>query len=50
MGLASGLKYAAIAVATLALSLLIYELGVRRWGPVRFLFGMKPRRKRLDGR
>jgi peptidoglycan/LPS O-acetylase OafA/YrhL len=48
--LASGLKYAAIAVATLALSLLIYELGVRRWGPVLFVFGMKPRRKLLDGR
>jgi fucose 4-O-acetylase-like acetyltransferase len=45
----SGLKFAAIAVATFALSLLIYEVAVRRWGPVRFLFGMKPRKKRSAG-
>jgi hypothetical protein len=42
---ASGLKFAAIAVATFGLSLLVYEVAVRRWGPVRFLFGMKPKRK-----
>jgi glucan biosynthesis protein C len=42
----SGLKYAAIAIAAFALSLAIYEVAVRRWGPVRFLFGMKPKRKR----
>ena len=41
---AAGLKYAAIAVASFALSLLVYEVAVRRWGPVRFLFGMKPRK------
>jgi peptidoglycan/LPS O-acetylase OafA/YrhL len=46
---AAGLKYAAIAAASLVISLLIYEVAVRRWGPVRFLFGMKPRRKRLSG-
>jgi glucan biosynthesis protein C len=45
---AAGLKYAAIAVATFALSLLIYEVAVRRWGPVRFLLGMKPKRKRTS--
>lgn len=46
---AVGLKFAAIAVASFALSLLIYEVAVRRWGPVRFLFGMKPVRKRTTG-
>ncbi|MBE0528864.1 MAG: acyltransferase [Thermoleophilia bacterium] len=46
---AVGLKFAAIAVASFALSLLIYEVAVRRWGPVRFLFGMKPRKKPLAG-
>ena len=45
----SGLKFAAIAVASFVLSLLIYELAVRRWGPVRFLFGMKPRKRRSAG-
>jgi len=44
----AGLKYAAIAIASFALSLLIYEVAVRRWGPVRFLFGMKPRRRRTS--
>jgi fucose 4-O-acetylase-like acetyltransferase len=44
----SGLKFAAIASASFALSLLIYEVAVRRWGPVRFLFGMKPRRRRTS--
>jgi fucose 4-O-acetylase-like acetyltransferase len=46
---APGLKFAAIAVASFALSLLIYELAVRRWGPVRFLFGMKPRKRQAAG-
>jgi glucan biosynthesis protein C len=42
----SGIKYAAIALASFALSLSLYEVAVRRWNPVRFLFGMKPKRKR----
>ena len=45
----SGLKFAAIAVASFVLSLLLYELAVRRWGPVCFLFGMRPRKKRRAG-
>ena len=45
----AGLKFAAIALASFTLSLLLYELAVRRWGPVRFLFGMKARRKRSAG-
>jgi glucan biosynthesis protein C len=45
---AAGLKYAAIAAASFALSLLVYEVAVRRWGPVRFLFGMKPRKRRIQ--
>jgi glucans biosynthesis protein C len=45
----AGLKFTAITVASFVLSLLLYELAVRRWGPVRFLFGMKPRRKRSAG-
>jgi hypothetical protein len=39
-------KFTVIALASLALSLGAYEVTVRRWGPVRFLFGMKPRRVR----
>jgi len=46
---AAGLKYAAIAVASFALSLLVYEVAVRRWGPVRFLFGMKPKKRQVAG-
>jgi hypothetical protein len=38
-------KYALVALASLALSVGIYEVAVRRWGPVRFLFGMKARRR-----
>jgi fucose 4-O-acetylase-like acetyltransferase len=44
---APGLKFAAIALASFALTLLVYEVAVRRWGPVRFLFGMKPRKRGL---
>ena len=44
----SGFKFAAIAIASFTLSLLIYEVAVRRWGPVRFLFGMKPKRRRAS--
>ena len=39
-------KYAVIAVASLLLSVGVYEVAVRRWNVVRFLFGMKPKRKR----
>ena len=45
---ASGFKFAAIACASFGLTLLVYEVAVRRWGPVRFLFGMKPRKRRDD--
>ena len=38
-------KYALVALASLALSVAVYETAVRRWGPARFLFGMKPRRR-----
>jgi len=44
----SGLKFAAIASASFALSLLIYEVAVRRWRFVRPLFGMKPKRRRTS--
>ena len=40
------LKYIAIAVVSLLLSVGIYEVAVRRWNPVRYLFGMKPKRPR----
>jgi hypothetical protein len=36
-------KFAAIASAGFAGSLLIYEVLIRRVGALRFLFGMKPR-------
>ena len=42
-------KFALIAVASLALSVGLYEVVVRRWEPVRFLFGMKRRRSRDAG-
>jgi hypothetical protein len=31
------------------MSLLVYEVAVRRWGPVCFLFGMKPRKRPAAG-
>jgi glucans biosynthesis protein C len=37
-------KFAAILVVALTISLAIYEFLVRRWDPVRILFGLKPRR------
>ncbi|MHB1132240.1 MAG: acyltransferase family protein [Chloroflexota bacterium] len=40
---AAWLKFAALALGSLALTLGLYDLGVRRFNPVRFLFGMKPR-------
>jgi glucan biosynthesis protein C len=38
------LKFIVIAVAAFGVTVGIYEVAVRRWNPVRFLFGMKPRR------
>lgn len=35
-------KYAALLVISFGLTLGLYELAVRRWGAVRFLFGLKP--------
>ena len=40
------LKFTVIAVAAFFVTVAIYEVAVRRWGPVRLLFGMKPRRQR----
>jgi surface polysaccharide O-acyltransferase-like enzyme len=37
-----GLQYCLIAVASLAATLLLYDLGVRRHPVTRFLFGLKP--------
>jgi glucan biosynthesis protein C len=37
-------KYAAVALGSLAVTLGLYELCVRRFNPMRFLFGLKPRR------
>lgn len=39
-------KYVAILVAATALTFGSYELLVRRWNPVRFLFGLRPRSTR----
>jgi glucan biosynthesis protein C len=38
-------KWVLLMVASLSATLLAYDLLVRRWDPVRFLFGMKPRRR-----
>ena len=38
-------KFTLVAIASLGLTMGIYEIAVRRWGPVRFLFGMKPARR-----
>lgn len=35
-------KFVLVLAATFALTLAIYELGVRRWNVTRFLFGLKP--------
>ncbi len=40
------LKYAVISLASLALTLLLYEFGVRRTRVTRWLFGMRPNSKR----
>ena len=41
--LGHGAKYAAVVLASLALTLAIYEVVVRRTNATRFLFGLKPR-------
>ncbi len=38
------LRYAALVAVSFAATLALYDLAVRRFGPVRFLLGMKPRR------
>ena len=38
-------KYAAILVLSLAVTVLVYDLAVRRVGALRFVFGMKPARR-----
>ena len=38
-------KFTVIVIVSLGLTLGLYEVAVRRWGPVRFLFGMKPRKR-----
>jgi hypothetical protein len=38
------LKFTVIAAGAFVLTVALYEVAVRRWNPVRFLFGMKPRR------
>lgn len=38
-------KFTLIAVVSLIVTVGVYELVVRRWAPVRFLFGMKARRR-----
>jgi glucans biosynthesis protein C len=42
-------KFAAICLAAFSLTLLVYEVAVRRTNPTRFLFGMKPRRPATVG-
>ena len=37
-------KYLVICLSTLAVTLLLYDIGVRRTRLTRFLFGMRPRR------
>jgi len=36
-------KYTILLATSLGLTLLVYEVVVRRWEAVRFLFGLKPR-------
>lgn len=42
-------KFAIILVATFAMTLGVYELGVRRWNLARFFFGLKPSRSGAGG-
>jgi surface polysaccharide O-acyltransferase-like enzyme len=43
LGLGVPLGYAVITTASLVATILIYDLCIKRWNPVRFLFGMKPK-------
>jgi peptidoglycan/LPS O-acetylase OafA/YrhL len=43
LGMRMPIEYAIITTASLIGSLLIYDLCIKRWNPVRFLFGMKPK-------
>ena len=38
-------KFGILVVLAYGITLLIYEFGVRRWGPMRTIFGLGPRRK-----
>ena len=40
-------RFAILLVTAFALTLAIYEFGVRRWNPTRFAFGLKPLRAQL---
>lgn len=42
-------KYAILLATSLALTLLLYEVVVRRWNAVRFLFGLKPKPRAAAG-
>lgn len=42
-------KYAILLATSLALTLLLYEVVVRRWNAVRFLFGLKPKPRAAPG-
>ena len=42
-------KLCIVTVVSFAVTILLYELLVRRWNVVRFLFGMKPRKKAKEG-
>lgn len=42
------LKLTVIAATSFVLTVAVCEVGVRRWAPVRFLFGMKPKRRRTS--
>jgi hypothetical protein len=44
LALPAGAKYALLVAACLPVILALYELVVRRFGALRYLFGMKPRR------
>lgn len=50
MGIGLWPKFLLLLVAAFALTLAIYELAVRRWGVTRFLFGLKPARRRRGPR
>jgi peptidoglycan/LPS O-acetylase OafA/YrhL len=47
-GVGIPLKFTLIAAASFALTVAVYEVAIRRWGFVRPLFGMKPRRRRTS--